>query len=79
MTDDAQNHHGTYTMKRIQVSEKVFAAIWSLSKPGVTTENEILESLLESQKGRAPVTDRPNAANEFPRCAGRNLLASAPP
>ena len=40
-------------MKRIQVSEKIFAAIWSLPRPDLTTESEILENMLKSQKGRA--------------------------
>jgi len=33
---------------RIRVSEKVFAAIWALWQPGLTTENDILEHVFKA-------------------------------
>jgi hypothetical protein len=37
-------------VKRIRVSDKVFAAIWALARPEFTTENDILEHLLNALK-----------------------------
>jgi hypothetical protein len=34
---------------RIRVSEKVFAAIWCLWRPGLTTENDIREHVFNAR------------------------------
>jgi hypothetical protein len=43
--------------KRIRVSEKVFAAIWSLSTPDLKTEDAILENSLRAIPECKPLLD----------------------
>jgi hypothetical protein len=56
--------------KRIQVSEKVFAAIWALSEPGLTTESEILEQVLSDAGARRRKMRRRHPQRRKRRSAG---------